>query len=353
MPSTPEQAAEYERELAALRAEAGIDPPDPEANPGDLLGEVASFASLDACVRAHAVKDPLLGDAIDALGYDALVRDACRTLQALHDGDPKPCAPIAASALRKECAFAVAALLGKPAICPLGGTDAREEAREPLCLAWASRDARLCAAALGSERTACEALIAGDPRTCGPDTACARRVARYGALSGKAPKTTARPDAAAVGRVHVELHGAQGTPDPGVTSADFVDLAAAGVVVHKTDGGIRVSVGSKKSALWGNWDAPGATPHLSLEFTLPARDLHDASAIVGVEHASFDLLWPKVATFSNATAPSLKVEVVEIATEVGGPVKFQATALIGSAPRAYEAKFDVTSFVRDVVDRPR
>src|SRR5882672_10911764 len=56
--------------LAELETEAGIEVVvDPPPRTGDLKSEVESFTTLDACVKARAPIDPLLGDAIEALGY--------------------------------------------------------------------------------------------------------------------------------------------------------------------------------------------------------------------------------------------------------------------------------------------
>src|ERR1044071_6588769 len=69
------------RELEQIEAEAGIElAVDPSPPSGDLKSDIESFTTLDACVRARAMADPLLGDAIEALGYDTLMRDACRIL---------------------------------------------------------------------------------------------------------------------------------------------------------------------------------------------------------------------------------------------------------------------------------
>src|SRR5438874_908997 len=55
----------------------GIDPPPPA---GDLKAEIERFTTLDACVAEKAKLDPLVGDALRAIGYDTFLRDACRQL---------------------------------------------------------------------------------------------------------------------------------------------------------------------------------------------------------------------------------------------------------------------------------
>ena len=111
-------------ELARLEAEAGIeDNVDPPAPPGNLKDEIETFGGLDRCVRAHTLRDPLLGDAMDALGYDTLTRDACRVLAALSAKSSEPCKPIVASPLRHRCESYVAVFTENPKACPtLEGT---------------------------------------------------------------------------------------------------------------------------------------------------------------------------------------------------------------------------------------
>jgi hypothetical protein len=55
---------------------------DPPALAGDLGADIEGFTTVDACVAAHAGVDPLVGDALEGIGYDTLLRDACRALEA-------------------------------------------------------------------------------------------------------------------------------------------------------------------------------------------------------------------------------------------------------------------------------
>jgi hypothetical protein len=127
-------------------------------------------------------RDPVIGDAIDALGYDTLTRDACRILQALKAKDAAPCKRILASALRARCESSVATLTGDLTLCPALG---KLGARDPVCVARASRDERLCAAAAADERATCRALILGRASECAGNQGCIRQLERYWSLSGK------------------------------------------------------------------------------------------------------------------------------------------------------------------------
>src|SRR5580658_9409690 len=94
---------------------SGVDPP---ALTGDLASEVEGFTTVDACVDRHARVDPLVGDALEAIGYDTLFRDACRILEAAKAKDSKRCLAIETSPLRERCLATVAELAGEPDACP-------------------------------------------------------------------------------------------------------------------------------------------------------------------------------------------------------------------------------------------
>src|SRR5262245_61419137 len=51
-------------------AAAFTSPVDPAPPAGDLRADVERFTSLDDCVERHATIDPLVGDALQSIGYD-------------------------------------------------------------------------------------------------------------------------------------------------------------------------------------------------------------------------------------------------------------------------------------------
>jgi hypothetical protein len=89
--------------------EPALDPPAP---PGDLKTELDEFTTVDACVQQRARLDPLVGDALDAIGYDTFLRDACRMLDAAKAQDDRRCEAIDASILRERCKATVAEIIG-------------------------------------------------------------------------------------------------------------------------------------------------------------------------------------------------------------------------------------------------
>src|SRR5215475_8769451 len=52
------------------------EPTDPPAPAGDLKLELERFVNVDTCVTERAKIDPLIGDALGAIGYETFLRDA-------------------------------------------------------------------------------------------------------------------------------------------------------------------------------------------------------------------------------------------------------------------------------------
>jgi len=182
-------------------------------------------------VKEHASKDPLVSDALGALGYDTFLRDACRTLEAAHTKSAKPCALIDASGLRRECRSTLAIVTGDPDMCPQPADDAPRLGREPTCLAAASGDARLCAAENGERRARCEAITTRDEGRCGRSGvgkgACVRDVARWKSAIAVSPGTDAPFKVGA----QVMVSSADRMFDAGRIDVDLRSLAAVGVVL--------------------------------------------------------------------------------------------------------------------------
>jgi hypothetical protein len=335
--------------MAAIEIEAGIEQPDPLAPGGDLRHDLDEFVNLDSCVRAHAVSDSVVADVVDALGYDTLVRDACRTLQALKAKDAKLCGPIAASPLRQRCETQVAVLAAEPALCPrLSGV--MSGARDPVCLARASRDERLCMAAAAGERETCRALVLGRSSECGGDRACIRQIERFRSLLEKPARHTPFP-----ARLHVELTGERGASEHFDAKFDLDEVAAAGAVARTAGDKVRLLIGTPRSALWPSWESPLATPQLFLVIAVPTRapsapaPRGDAGAgfLLGPSDLTLDLLIPKVGLLSGSVATDRRVVTETITPSAGSPLRLSLTAKVNDATRVFRVRIDVESFVRD------
>jgi hypothetical protein len=122
----PETARGLGGEGDAGDLEIKIDPPAPA---GDLKAEIARFTTIDACVAERARVDPIVGDALEAIGYDTFLRDACRVVDAAKANDPARCAAIDASSLEARCRATVAEVSASPEACPWDACPMRAIAR--------------------------------------------------------------------------------------------------------------------------------------------------------------------------------------------------------------------------------
>ena len=340
-------------ELAAsnVAAALGIDAdlpagPDPTPPAGDLASDVASFTSLDACVASHAKLDPLVGDALLSFGYDTFLRDACRQLDAVKARDAKKCDSVVASELRTHCRSTVAMVTSAPEECPfpesadMGGRDAT-------CIAVATHDPRLCAAANGSQRTTCEAIVLRDAGKCdalGPNEkgSCRRIADRL--KSSLDPAHTGLSALPAVGG-KLDVHAQTGTQPVVPDSIDLHDSVANGIVI--------VTSSIETRFVFGQTPTSSAYPHsvspeskLGVGFEIDVTNTPSQDARLHL----FTLEIPGGVRLDSAQVHGIpKVKIVELSKERGGPITFTVDADVGASPQGYAFHVDVKSFVADVV----
>jgi hypothetical protein len=353
---TPVTASSIARALhldAAAVLESPVDPPAP---PGDLRADIDAFTTIDACVAQRAALDPLVGDALHAIGYETFLRDACRTLQAAKAKDARECEAIDAEPLRARCRMLVAVLAGDADACPFFVDIRPAMGRDPTCLAVAGHDARLCAAAETLDRPACEALASRDPRPCNviprdADRAvCGRELARWSTVLPEPPE--GRPAfGAPAGKltIHVRATAAPrpdaAEDDAGPAAADVdVDLArdlARGVVLVEQHDGTHLDLGTLREAsptIHAN--PPLALPHVGLSIVLGST----SGKAVHTDHCELGL--PNEATHVSPGA-SCYVEVVveKLDHARGGDARLKVHGVVD----AYSFDMSVSTFVRDVV----
>jgi hypothetical protein len=326
--------------LDAATLAAQNDPPSPA---GDVKAEVQRFTTLDACVSEHAKTDPLVGDALHAIGYDTFLRDACRVLLAMKEKKSEACKAIDAQGLRSKCEASVAMQEGTPDACPLETFEAPAGGRDVRCLAAASREPRLCAGAARGERVACEALVLRDEARCAGDATCARDASRW---KNALPAPSSDLGAPLATRAKIAVHGAEGTADPPVTETDLATDVARGVVLVQDYGGAHVALGAPREV--GN-TVFAPTPLQRARLSLAIVQGGDKPATI--EHA--EVAVPGGATF---VLPGARwdgaLKVTKLDATRGGEVVMVLEGKIGTAPRVYAIKAEVTTFVRDVVRLP-
>lgn len=322
-----------------------VDPPRPA---GDFKADVAAFTTVEDCMRDRSKVDPVLGDALENIGYDTFVRDACRVLEASKTRDSRKCSLIDASTLKARCSAVVAIVMQKPDACPRvsAGTT---RGRDPLCLAQASRSPILCASVEHHDRPTCDATLGKDEKACDSllidedRVACVRDAVRWrSTLAEGAPLVVALAPVKAT----LEVHGAEGHPDPKQTSFDWTAELARGVVVVKET--------PRWRAMFGDIDelslTPKATSPLSLaKLGFQLRFGAEATAKVDLEGASLS-----VPGASSMTCASSKCELVTKVRKVdatrGGAISLEIDGTFGGGAQAFKVHADVTTFVRDVMD---
>src|SRR5262249_11045006 len=150
--------------------------------------ELERFINVDTCVSERAKIDPLIGDALGAIGYETFLRDACRLLEAAKDKKRETCDKIDSSALRARCQAWVAMVAQTPDACPLQFEGLVTRGRNASCVAIAAKDPRLCTGeARTVQRGTCEAMVARDPKKCdallpNQRPLCQREVVRWQAV---------------------------------------------------------------------------------------------------------------------------------------------------------------------------
>jgi hypothetical protein len=337
---------------ATLGLDAGmlgeVDPPAPA---GDLKTELEQFTNIDGCVVQRAKVDPLLGDALHAIGYDTFLRDACRMLEAAKDKKRETCEKIDSSALRGKCQSWVAMIAPAPDACPmvLEGVPAR--GRQPACVAVAARDPRLCAAEPRlAARGTCEALVLQSDAKCDPllaadKAACKRELTRWRSvlsppLAGlpEIPKPTGK----------LVAHGADGTPDPATPETDLGPELARGAVVVTNRDRARVEIGSLSLDNVRIAGSPNRPTRVGAAIVIDPDPLHAKEPKPTLDR--FELEVPGEPPLSCTTAKcTLEVGGSRIDKSRGGAVTVKIAGTLASGGRSYKIDLDAKTFVRDVV----
>jgi hypothetical protein len=344
--------------------EARTDPPSP---PGDLKAELDAFTSLDACVDARYSRlDPLVGDALDAIGYDTFIRDACRILEAAKAQDPKRCDAIDASALRERCQATVAEIAGVADLCPWTIAGRPLLGRDAMCLAVASRDLRLCEGVepLGS-RAGCEGIVTHDGSRCArlpsrpEQSTCDRAVQRWRSAIPVGDGPTRSQDLPLItGRLHIEGAGANAPVD--------VDLGGdpdirRGIVVSQQRDGTRFVVGPLTDQ---GLDFVAPSPHVRASLALQVVRSSSPGASSSAAGASAtdakspgesrieraELVVPGRAPMATPMAHStLTARFSRFDPTRGSPVVFTVDGTLADAAGAWRVHAEMATFVRDVV----
>jgi hypothetical protein len=359
--------AEEPRQSAAARARESGDssppprasggpsdqPVDPPAPPGNLAAEIEQFSTVEQCVASRSRLDPLLGDALEAIGYDTFLVDACRVLDAAKARDGRRCEVIEASMLRARCQITVAEILGAADDCPWQFSARPTRGRDPVCVAIASGDARLCAGATEAlSRAVCAAVARHDAGSCATlplaadRSRCARQAERWGALvQGLARAGGDRPLNAPAGRFKAEAGDAEAPVDQDLNA----DLERGIVLVEGRDG-TRLVLGTLPDT------GPGfiaASPHVRASFgveVLVPRSARSQGQPIEARVERAQLVLPGRPAIATPIAHStLVVKVSALEHERAGSLSLSLDGDLGDSISTRRIHVEASTFVRDIV----
>ncbi len=350
-PSEPAPAVSALGELELDGLDGGVlgEPLDPPAPAGDLQGELDRFVNVDQCVTERAKLDPLVGDALGAIGYETFLRDACRLLEAAKDRKRETCDKIDSSALRARCQSWVAMISQTPDACPMQFEGIVTRGRNPSCVAIAAKDPRLCN---GESRTVqrgtCEAMATRDPARCdallpNQRPLCKREVARWRAVLAPPLEGLAKLPAP---RGKLTIRGAAGTPDPPTTEVDLAQDFARGVVVVTARERMRVELGSVVESEAARIAAsPQKRPRVGLALVLEPGKTEPRPVLQKLE---LELPGDAPVVSPPATC-DCKITTARVSNVRGGEAGIALEGMLTSGGRSYTIGLDLSTFVRDVV----
>jgi hypothetical protein len=338
-------------------------PVDPPAPAGDLKADIDRFTSVDECALERARLEPLVGDALEAIGYDTFLRDACRVIDAAKAKDASRCAEIDASSLAARCRATVAEVAGTPDDCPWETVTRPARGREPRCLAVASRDERLCAAVSDPlERATCQAMLARDARPCAglqartAKSRCTRDADRWRGVLASASEgagSAAHDQPLAVtGRLHIDridhVDRMDRTDSAQTLDVDLAPDLAHGITVVQQRDGSRLVLGPLSEA---GLDFIAPSPHVRGSLALAlfvAAGPHGAAPSVRIERAELVVPGrPPLATPGAQSTLTAKLDRLDAARAT--PVALVVDGDISAAGSSWRLHAEATTFVRDVV----
>lgn len=347
--------------LAVLGMDASVlsDPIDPPPPAGDLKSELDRFVNVDTCVTERAKLDPLVGDALGAIGYETFLRDACRLLEAAKDRKRETCDRIDSSALRSRCQSWVAMIAQTPEQCPMQFEGLVTRGRQASCLAIAAKDPRLCVGeARTVQRATCEALVAQDPSKCAQllpahRALCEREVARWRTVL--APPLEGLPKLPTP-RAKLVVHGAAGATNPADTPSVDVDLTAdfiRGVVVvtgressmSNIPPRARIELGTVVESEAARIAAsPQKRARIGLAVVAELGKTEKATV------QKLELELPGAAPIISPPAScDCRLTKFHAATERGGEVAIVLDGTVSGAGQSYKVTLDLVTFARDVI----
>lgn len=299
-----------------------------------------TFTALDACTLRQAAVEEILGNA--AAGAADEVRNACSIVSAAKSRDTHQCQPINAPSRRNRCQTIVAEVAGDPDACPL--PVALDHGRDPVCVALASRDDRLCpAAADHGAAAACAAIATHSSAPCddlpsGPDEESCVRAEGFWARVFPVPALHPPLDLRGYWQAAVS-----GTEENMIHGAWAFEPARGVVLVERADGThITFRTEPDRGAAMDSADSSWIRGEIVV-----------SSGSKRARVSSYEVHFPPKlrARLTSTAASALRVRVGHLEASRGGIVEFSVE---GPVEEGVFTRAGLRTFVRDIVrDRSR
>jgi hypothetical protein len=318
---------------------------DEPSPPGNLREEVERFHDLPACVHQHRVHDPLLQDSFDALGYENLIWDTCRTLAAIKTNNSAHCSAILSSPLRERCFVGLATWFGKPELCPLVPHPSGIKIHNPTCLASSYRDSRFCSpyAKYSVERALCEGIVLREPKRCGVHQRCQRKVQRW---QGVLPESKSLPAFKSKWQVELTCADAQGKGGISKEKHEVKYDAVGGAVLVKQGHTWVVLVGSPSEVLSS---ASIKHPRAGFLLHLPEQVQGTPADVLASSDSRITLAFPSGILYQHSALSDIHVQIKKWPSLIHQPLELEIKTKLATTSHACSSSWTLTTWLRDSI----
>jgi hypothetical protein len=332
---------------AAGEEGASSEPPPSTAWPTEvesLRDALAVFDTVEGCRATLRARTPTsVAEGIADFAYEGFFDDVCASMGAVREGSIEGCDALAISTARAGCRRRLALVHARPEACP---ADRVTLGREPVCVAWASRDPGLCRAS--DAEALCRAVLARDARRCAPLAAgdrsrCEALVRRY----GPSIEDPARESARETPRFALELRRA-GDPPLRIER----DVLARGVRLEPRGCAWALVLANPRgepslaSALGVESD------RFTLELLVPASARAPLSLPLAHDSAELSVVTHAYGPLSSRAAASGDVQLERFEARRGAPIEGRIEGSLRHGNERISVRGELATFVRDLDPLP-
>lgn len=313
----------------------------------DLRASVDAFTTVEACLAGLRADTPTaVAEAVADLAYDGFFDDVCASLAAVKAGDAEACDAVGPSTAQAGCRRRLALLHGRPEACP---EDRVVGGREPVCVAWASRDPSLCRAAAVDEAR-CRAVLSGDEGRCarlrgGDRGRCEAALGRYASALGDERRRSEAAEAEPTFTLEVEEDG----QEPVRLERDVLDR---GVVLEPRACRWTVRLARPMGELPVPLSPGAFTPTFFLELSVPPGEERPVRLPLNASDAVLSLALPRHGGLTSVSGAEGALTLERFETRRGGAIEGALTGTLRRGEATLRVTGRVSTFVRDLDPMP-